>query len=127
MGFRPGSTAAEAPAPPDFSVLAASYAGRRETPAYRAVQDASWALAYGAAGRATVFFNQLPELEFRAVVDASPRRIGFWVPGRALEIVAPEVFDRHPPPVTLITAWNNAADIRAKHPGYTGRWLTAFA
>jgi hypothetical protein len=84
-------------------------------------------MAYGAAGRATVYLNQLPELNVRAVVDGSPRRIGLWVPGRALEIVPPDVFDRQQPPVTLVTAWNNAADIRAQHPGYKGQWLTAFA
>lgn len=126
MGFRPGRTSAEAPVQPDFEVLAASYAGRRETAAYLAVQGAPWALAYGAAGRATVYLNQVPEMRLRAVVDGSPHRIGLWVPGRALEIVPPEVFDREPPPVTLVTAWNHAADIRFQHPGYTGRWLTAF-
>ena len=126
MGFRPGSVSAEVPIQPDFGHLAATYAARRETSAYREVQEAPWALAYGAAGRATVYLNQLPELKVRAVVDGSPRRIGFWVPGRALEIVPPTTFDRDPPPVTLITAWNNAADIRANHRSYNGRWLTAF-
>ena len=126
VGFRAGFASVEKPTPPDFARLAASYSGRRETPAYRAIQAADWALAYGAAGRATVYLNQLPELNVRAVVDGSSHRIGYWVPGRALEIVAPSEFDREPPPVTLITAWNNANDIREQHPEYTGRWLTAF-
>lgn len=126
MGFKPGPVTGEAPLQPDFGHLAATYAARRQTSAYRAVQEATWALAYGAAGRATVYLNQLPELRVRAVVDGSPRRIGFWVPGRALEVVPPVTFEQDPPPVTLITAWNNAADIRANHPGYSGRWLAAF-
>jgi hypothetical protein len=128
VGFRPGTPSLAAqPTRPNFALLAATYSGRRETSAYRAVQEAPWALAYGAAGRATVYLNQLPELKVRAVVDGSPRRVGLWVPGRALEIVGPVVFDRQPPPVTLVTAWNNAPDIRAQHPEYKGRWLTAFA
>lgn len=127
IGFRPGPAVPAAPVRPAFEHLAVAYAGRRDTAAYHEVQSAPWALAYGAAGRATVYLNQLPELNVRAVVDGSPHRIGHWVPGRALEIVPPAVFDREPPPVTLLTAWNHAADIRAQHPDYKGRWLTAFA
>jgi D-mycarose 3-C-methyltransferase len=103
----------------------ASYAGRRETPAYLAVQEAPWAIPHGRRG-ARRSADQVPEMKLRAVVDGSPHRIGLWVPGRALEIVPPDAFDREPPPVTLVTAWNHAADIRKQHPEYKGRWLTAF-
>jgi hypothetical protein len=37
----------------------------------------------------------------------------------------PETFDSAPPETTLITAWNHAEDIKARHPGYEG-WVTAW-
>ena len=126
VGFRRGSVTPAQPVRPDFAYLAAVYAARFDSLAYLAVQGAPRALAYGAAGRATVYLNQLPDLAVRAVVDGSPRRIGRFIPGRALEIVEPAAFDSMPPDVTIITAWNHAADIRARHPDYTGRWVTAW-
>lgn len=124
-GFRKGSADIAASGPPDCSVLREGYQRRRETDAYRLLLGAN-AVAYGAAGRATVYFNQLPELEFRYVVDGSPHRNGLFVPGVAYPVAAPERFDADRPPLTLISAWNHAADIRAAHPAYAGRWLTAF-
>lgn len=125
VGFRRGATAPTLPVRPDFDHLAATYAARWDTFAVRMVRNAQWSLAYGAAGRATVYLNQLPLLGVSGVVDASPRRIGRFIPGCALPIIPPEDFDADPPPVTLVTAWNHAADIRQRHPTYHG-WVTAW-
>jgi SAM-dependent methyltransferase len=108
---------------PDFGALQRAYDTRCETPAYRALRKGG--AASGAAGRGTVYLNQLPGLDLDFVVDGSPRRQGMFVPGVALEIVLPETFDARPPRTTLITAWNHAADIQAKHPGYSN-WVTAW-
>ena len=124
-GFRQGRADIPAPGPPDCSILQSGYLRRRESEAYRLLLGAN-AVAYGAAGRASVFFNQIPELEFRYVVDGSPQRSGRYVPGAGYPVVPPEQFEADQPPLTLISAWNHAADIHAAHPAYTGRWLSAF-
>jgi SAM-dependent methyltransferase len=80
-------------------------------------------VAYGAAARATVYLNQVHEpLEY--IVDGSPRRYGRYVPGTGTPIVPPSAFGS--PPVTLITAWTQADDIKARHPNYRGKWVTAW-
>lgn len=124
-GFRKGNALVATSGPPDCSILREAYQRRRESNVYRLLRGAN-AVAYGAAGRATVFFNQLPELQFRYVVDGSRQRSGRFVPGVGYPIVLPERFDADQPPMTLISAWNHATDIRAAHPAYAGRWLTAF-
>lgn len=106
-------------AAPDFTRLGAAYRHRR-TPGLMA-----HSAAYGAAGRATVYLNQMPGLPIDYVVDGSPLRIGKFVPGVGLPILSPEVFEANRPETTLITAWNHAADIMARHPGYD-RWVTTF-
>jgi SAM-dependent methyltransferase len=98
-------------------------------PLRRAYRDRQWpplrpgSAAYGAAARASVYLNQMPGLPIAYVVDGSPTRAGRYVPGVALPIVSPEAFGD--PPETLITAWNHAEDIKARHPGYD-RWVTAW-
>jgi hypothetical protein len=77
-------------------------------------------VAYGAAARATVrLFRTRPNVE--AVIDASTRRIGRWVPGVGLPILSPREFDRRDPPAALITAVGHEADIKLAHPRYD-RW-----
>ena len=61
-------------------------------------------VAYGASGRATVWFNQMPELEIKAVIDDSPLRQGKFVPGVGYPIVSWE--DKPDSDYILITAWN---------------------
>lgn len=81
--------------------------------------------AYGAAARATVYLNQMPGLPIDYVVDGSPLRAGRFVPGLGIPVLTPDVFDIDRPETTLITAWNHAADIRARHPDYEG-WVSAW-
>lgn len=110
--------------------LRTAYARRYDTAAVkllRAAQKAGKrAIAYGAAGRATVYLNQLPELEFEYVVDESPLRSGKFIPGVATPIVPLACFCEDAPALCLVTAWNYKDDIIRKHPAYTGEWLTAF-
>jgi len=80
------------------------------------------AVAYGAAARASVYLNQV-ETGVTRVIDGSPRRAGKFVPGVGLPIVPPEDFGD--PPAALITAWNHAPDIKARHPEYD-RWVSAW-
>jgi hypothetical protein len=125
MGFQLRSEQCGTPTQPDFSILRATYQDRRQSPTYR-ILSRQPAVAYGAAGRATVYFNQLPELPFRYVVDDSPQRAGRFIPGVGYPIVGAEQFDADQPPLMFISAWSYAADIKAAHPQYSGRWLTAW-
>jgi len=113
-----------------FEPLRRAYAGRRSTPAYQAITGALSAgksvAAYGASGRANVWLNQLPELRFSYVVDDAPLRQGRWLPRVATPVVPSSRLQESPPDACLITAWNYARDIRAKHPEYEGTWLQAF-
>lgn len=79
-------------------------------------------VAYGAAARATVYLNQARPA-VGAVIDGSPLRAGRYVPGLGLPILSPDEFDRAEPPAALITAWNHADDIRARHPDFD-RWVS---
>jgi SAM-dependent methyltransferase len=106
--------APQKPHKPSIKRLRDMYAERKPTGA---------TAAYGAAARATVYLNQVTE-PLKYIVDGSPRRYGRYVPGTGTPIVPPSAFGS--PPRTLITAWDKAADIIAKHPGYRGEWVTAW-
>ena len=105
------------PRPLDFAGLQAAY----DTAVAPDLPDGS--VAYGAAARATVYLDHTrPNVS--AVIDGSPRRFGRFVPGLGLPIRSPDAFGSQPS--ALITAWTQAADIKAKHPDYRGRWVTAW-
>jgi len=114
----------------DFAPLRAAYDGRRATPVYRALSEAvgrgERVAAYGASGRANVWLNQVPELRFEYVVDDAPLRMGRWLPRVATPVVPSPHFRESPPDACVITAWNYARDIRAKHGEYRGTWLQTF-
>lgn len=80
--------------------------------------------AYGAAARATVYLNQM-DLTPESIADGSPRRQGWYVPGVGTRIATPEEFDKADPPAALVTAWNHAPDIKARHPDYD-KWVSAW-
>jgi SAM-dependent methyltransferase len=106
---------------PDFYRLAWEYRHRNLPPPPLLAHSA----AYGAAARATVYLNQMGALPIDYIVDGSPLRAGKFVPGLGIPVLSPEVFEQDRPETTLITAWNHAADIMARHPGYDG-WVTAW-
>jgi SAM-dependent methyltransferase len=103
----------------DYSSLRDSFLNRRTPPLI------AHSAAYGAAARATVYLNQMPDLPIDYVVDGSPLRAGKFVPGLGIPVLSPDVWEADRPETTLITAWNHQGDIRAKHPGYDG-WVTAW-
>lgn len=118
------------PARESFDALLARYRDRATTePAIslRTLRDRGSRIgAYGAAGRANVWLNQMRELPFEWIVDGSPHRSGRWIPSVVVPIVPPQRMDDEPPDACLITAWNYAEDIRARHPRFAGRWLQTF-
>ncbi len=67
---------------PSFDQFVEAYLGRRQTPVYRTIRaqlnDGATLSAYGAAGRANVYLNQLPELRVEYIVDDSPIRMSHW-------------------------------------------------
>jgi SAM-dependent methyltransferase len=82
--------------------------------------------AYGAAGRANVYLNQMLDLPFAWIVDEAPLRVGKFLPRVGTPVVSAERLISDPPDHCLITAWNYRRDIQSKNPHYTGTWLTAF-
>jgi SAM-dependent methyltransferase len=110
-----------------YEVLTRAYAGRRDTETYRLSHEAlakgRKVAGYGASGRANVWLNQLPELALSYVVDDSPLRNGKWLPCVATPVVNSHRFAEDPPDICVITAWNFAADIKAKYASYRGHWL----
>lgn len=82
--------------------------------------------AYGAAGRANVYLNQMLDLRFIWIVDESPLRIQKFIPCAGTPIVDPSYLNQNAPKKCLITAWNYKDDIIRKNPNYPGEWLTAF-
>ena len=107
-----------------------AYDLRAETPAAkrleRLLSEGRPIAAYGAAGRANVYLNQLRHLRFSYIVDESPLRCGKFIPQLATPIVAPAEMMRNPPVACLVTAWNHRDDIVRKYPGHSWEWLTAF-
>lgn len=116
--------------PVQCAELRTAYELRYETDSARTLRqlaDAGKAIgAYGAAGRANVYLNQLRDLRFRYVVDDSPLRMGKFLPRIATPVVAADSLRAQPIDACLVTAWNYYDDIVRKNPGHGGAWLTAF-
>lgn len=112
--------------PEGGALLRRAYEGRRTTQTYRrilrALEKGERVVAYGAAGRANVWFNQHRELAFEYVVDDAPLRAGRFIPRLAFPIHPSPELARRPPHLCVITAWNYAAEIRAKHGEVPFRW-----
>ena len=114
----------------DLSALRSAYKQRYETPAAQTLLQASNSghpiAAYGAAGRANVYLNQLQLLPFSYIVDESPQRLNKFLPHVGTPIVPPHYLETQPVGHCLITAWNYREDIIRKNHQYKGQWLTAF-
>ncbi len=115
---------------PGLTDLRVAYARRAETPAARELsrllESGRRISAYGAAGRANVYLNQMRHLRFAHIVDEAPLRAGKFIPRTATPIVRPEALVELPSAACLITAWNYREDIIRKNPAHAGMWLTAF-
>ena len=113
----------------EFQSLQSAYDNRYHTSAAQELAAAQSSgkqiAAFGAAGRANVFLNQVPSLNFNYVVDESPLRVDKFLPTVGIPVVGPEKFAADPPDLCLITAWNYASDIVSKN-SFQGKWLTAF-
>lgn len=110
----------------DFSFLRGAYKSRRDTDVYTQVSDAvargKLVSAYGAAGRANVWLNQLPELRFEYIIDDAPLRKGKWMPRVAVPIIGSDAILSRPTDLCVITAWTYAEPIKRKHLSYLGTW-----
>ena len=116
--------------PPLLQRLRGAYQNRYETAAARElkqIQNAGGRIsAYGAAGRANVYLNQLPELRFDYIVDESPLRLHKFIPRVGTPVAPPSALIEKPSTACLVTAWNYREDIVRKNPRHHGKWLTAF-
>jgi SAM-dependent methyltransferase len=115
---------------PGLKSLELAYRKRYETPAaaqlLSALEKGDRIAAYGAAGRANVYLNQMPQLKFDYIVDESPLRMNKFIPKVATPIVSPSSLTTKPATACLVTAWNYREDIIRKNPAHKGLWLTAF-
>ena len=116
--------------PAELADLRRAYEARYETDAARElkaiVARGGRIAAYGAAGRANVYLNQMRELPFEYIVDESPLRVNKFIPQTATPILSPSALADKPVDACLITAWNYRDDIIRKNPQHHGKWLTAF-
>lgn len=116
---------------PKLKGLSQAYLQRHDHPTVQilrtALKNGQGIAAYGAAGRANVYLNQMADLTFTWIVDESPLRIQKYIPCIGTPIVDRSYLTRDAAPnKCLITAWNYKEDIIRKNPDYPGEWLTAF-
>src|SRR5207249_4375677 len=109
---------------PGLEELKKAYANRYDTNAALHLLDAQVRgeriAAYGAAGRANVYLNQMSRLRFDYIVDEAPLRVNKYIPHRATPILPPTALEEKPAHVCLITAWNYRDDIVRKNPQHKG-------
>jgi C-methyltransferase C-terminal domain/Methyltransferase domain/Putative zinc binding domain len=110
--------------------LRQAYEGRYQTKAAKIllaeINQGHPVAAYGAAGRANVYLNQLKEIRFDYIIDESPLRFGKFLPQVGTPVVERKTLTEKPVGNCLITAWNYRDDIIRKNPDFLGKWLTAF-
>lgn len=82
-------------------------------------------VGYGAAAKGTMLLNalDLPDGILDYVIDATPDKLGRYVPGVHIPVVDPAALEDDQPDAVLILAWNWSTAIIAQHPGYQGQWL----
>jgi SAM-dependent methyltransferase len=116
--------------PQALELLREAYLNRREVLAVdelvQGLGRGAVIAAYGASGRANVYLNQIPELDFSFIVDEAPLRVNRYIPAVGTPIVSRSQLTAVQPDYCLITAWNYRDDIIAKNLDYNGKWLTAF-
>lgn len=78
--------------------------------------------AYGAAGKAAMWFNSCDMSYLRYVVDESPLRAGKFMPGTHTPIVYPSYFKDNPVDYVFVSAWNYAPVISKKENWFGGVW-----
>jgi SAM-dependent methyltransferase len=117
-------------ADPGLDTLNRAYVARYDMDAARALlaaQDRGQRIAaYGAAGRANVYVNQMSKLRFDYIVDEAPLRVNKFLPRVGTPILPPSTLQHKPADACLITAWTYREDIVRKNPQHKGLWLTAF-
>ena len=76
--------------------------------------------AYGASGRATIQLNfcNLNSSDIEYVIDASPERIGRYIPGVHIPIVAADILCTNPPDYLIVFAYNYLDEILRKEEAY---------
>jgi D-mycarose 3-C-methyltransferase len=79
--------------------------------------------AYGAAGKAAMWFNSCGMNYLEYVVDESPLRAGKYMPGTHTPIVFPDFFKANPVDLVFISAWNYSGVISKKENWYKGIWV----
>jgi SAM-dependent methyltransferase len=118
------------PLDPALSTLREAYQRRYEVPAVlklkQKIESGQKIAAYGAAGRANVYLNQMLKLRFEYIVDESPLRMNKFLPRVGTPVVPPSCLHERPVSACLVTAWNYRDDIIQKAPQHQGDWLTAF-
>jgi novobiocin biosynthesis protein NovU/D-mycarose 3-C-methyltransferase len=80
-------------------------------------------LGYGAPAKGTVALNfcSIGTDLVPAVLDSTPAKQGWHVPGTHQPILPPEALDREKPDVVLLLAWNHAKEIIERERAFTAR------
>ncbi len=80
-------------------------------------------LGYGAPAKGTVVLNycNIGTDLLPAVIDSTPAKQGWHVPGTHQLILPPEAMQSEQPDVLLLLAWNHAAEIQQRESAFAGR------
>ncbi|MDP9174981.1 MAG: class I SAM-dependent methyltransferase [Planctomycetota bacterium] len=80
-------------------------------------------LGYGAPAKGTVVLNYcgIGKDLLPAVIDSTPAKQGWQVPGTHQPILPPEAMESIKPDVLLLLAWNHAAEIRRREAAFLAR------
>lgn len=86
---------------------------------------------YGAPAKATTLLNfcHLDPVLLGFVMDPAPVKIGRYIPGTAIQIIAPDATMCDPNATVLMLAWNYASAITRQYEMFTvggGRWIIPF-
>jgi SAM-dependent methyltransferase len=86
-------------------------------------EDGAKVLGYGAPAKGTVVLNYcgIKTDLLPAVIDSTPAKQGWHVPGTHQPILSPDVMEREKPDVLLLLAWNHAREIMQRESAFLAR------
>ncbi len=82
-------------------------------------------VGYGATSKSTTVLNycELTPDDIEFISDTTPIKQGKLSPGAHIPVRPYEEFQKNPPDVALLFAWNHRDEIMAKEKDFTGKWL----
>ena len=88
------------------------------THVYEAIEKGKKIVGYTAPAKATVMINYCGFSSYHLdyIVDDNPAKVGKYLPGSGIQVVASSKLEESPPDVIIVFAWNIVSDILPKLP-----------